>query len=380
MKRIFLLLSILTSLVMLTACGKGANNPIVNKDQTSTTPEPSITIAEDKADKDQEDTETEKTGGLEDTLIGKDFYPLKADTEYVYEGSGNEYASFTTYVDYIDSEKDKLQTRTNNGGTETVKVLEYKDGKLYITKTVHECYYRDNFLEQSKDEESEILLMEPLIPGTSWTLSDGRKRFISASDVMIDTPTGKYNAIEVTTESEDSVIKDYYAKNVGLVKTLFLYGDYEVSSILSDIRKNVPHNRDIMIYYPDSDGNIYPEPVTLSFYTNDITREVISEALKAEAPKPSYLPLISSNTVIHSLYLGKDGIVYLDLSSDFIKDMNAGAGFEQMILQSITNTLGMYYGVEELYLTLDSKPYESGHISMKKGETLKVNMEQVITE
>lgn len=371
MKKIVIVFSLLTCSVFLTACGKGSNNSIDKRDQGSTAPDPSVTIAATEADK----ALGEKTGGLEDTLICKDFYPLKADTEYVYEGSGNEYASFITYVDYMDPESGKLQTRTNNGGTEVVKVLEYKDGKLYITRTVHECYYRDNLLELSGEEESEILLVEPLIPGTSWTLSDGRKRFISASDVLIETPIGNYTTIEVTTESEDSVVKDYYARGTGLVKTLFLSGDYEVSSILSEIRKEVPNSRDILIYYPDSDGSIYPEPVTLSFYTNDITREVISEALKAEASKSTSLPLLSKNTVIHSLYLGKDGIVYLDLSSEFIEEMNAGAGFEQMVLQSITNTLGMYYGAEELYLTIDSKPYESGHISMKKGETLKVNME-----
>ena len=45
--------------------------------------------------------------------------------------------------------------------------------------------------------------------------------------------------------------------------------------------------------------------------------------------------------------------------------MNAGAGGENLILQSIVNTFGNYYG-EKVYLTVDNKPYESGHIVLEK--------------
>jgi hypothetical protein len=54
--------------------------------------------------------------------------------------------------------------------------------------------------------------------------------------------------------------------------------------------------------------------------------------------------------------------------------MNAGAGYESMILQSIVNTLGGYYGVDQVYLTVEGEPYSSGHIAMKKGEFFKVNL------
>jgi hypothetical protein len=58
--------------------------------------------------------------------------------------------------------------------------------------------------------------------------------------------------------------------------------------------------------------------------------------------------------------------------------MNAGSGYEAMILQCITNTLGNYYNTDQVYITIEGKPYESGHIVMKKGETFKVNYDNVI--
>ena len=82
--------------------------------------------------------------------------------------------------------------------------------------------------------------------------------------------------------------------------------------------------------------------------------------------------------MINSLYLGDDQIVYVDFSDEFVTEMNAGSGYEQLILQGITNTLGNYYGVNKVYITLEGKPYESGHVLMKKGETFEVDMDQVV--
>ena len=95
-------------------------------------------------------------------------------------------------------------------------------------------------------------------------------------------------------------------------------------------------------------------------------------------PKDNCLPLISEKTKINYMYLGKDHIAYIDFSKDLIDDMNVGASYESLILQSITNTIGNYYGTEKVYLTIDGKPYESGHLSFKKGELLTVNLDGVV--
>jgi len=53
--------------------------------------------------------------------------------------------------------------------------------------------------------------------------------------------------------------------------------------------------------------------------------------------------------------------------------MNAGVAFESYILRSVADTLGRYYDADEVYLTVNQKPYESGHVLMEVGETLKVD-------
>lgn len=379
MKKLLLVFSVSVFLITLSACSK---NTAKNDQNFTPTAAPTTAVTEDTKEEVNDTAATDTpTGGEEDTLTVKDFYPLTADTVYVYEGTGNEFASFMMNVDYLDTAAGKFQTRTNNGGTETVRVLDMKDGRLTARYTVNECYYRENFMDKSvPEEQAEVILMEPLTVGTSWTLPDGRRRYISGYNIEVQTPSGKYKALEVTTEDESSQTKDYYAKGTGLVKTVFQSEGNEISSALSKINPNTPFSRDLEVYYPDTDSKIHAARLPLSFHTDDVTREVINEVLKSKAPKASYLPLISQNTRINSLYLGADGIVYVDFSPELVTEMNAGAGYELLILQGLANTFGMYYGVGDVYLTIDGKPYESGHVLMKKGETLKVNMDNVITK
>jgi spore germination protein GerM len=140
----------------------------------------------------------------------------------------------------------------------------------------------------------------------------------------------------------------------------------------------VPLIQNINFYYPNiNDEKIYYKNVAVNFYTNDVTREKLAQAYKGE-PVANTGKVFSENTQINSLYLNDDGMVYLDLNKAFLQEMNAGAGYEAMILQSIANTFGQYYNAEKVILTIEGKPYESGHIALQEGEYLQVNYDNVI--
>ncbi|HEY8805791.1 MAG TPA: GerMN domain-containing protein [Clostridium sp.] len=305
----------------------------------------------------------------------KDYFPLKENTKYVYEGKGNEFASYNVLVDYLVG--NRIQLRTNNGGTEIVQVLENKDGNLTKLLSRGECFYREN-LTQSPSNNAEILLKEPLLKGTTWILGGDRKRYISNVEVDVTTPLGKYKALEVTTTAKTTKTLDYYARNVGLVKTVFISNGDQISSSLSKIENNVSFTQSLEFYYPNINGiNLNFVEKQLIFKTNDITRIKIESAYKV-LPKGNIGRVLSPNAKIKSLYLNKDGMVYVDFTKELVSEMNAGSGFESMILQSITNTLGRYYGVNKVYITVEGSPYKSGHIEMKKGEAFIVNLKNSI--
>ncbi|SDG98415.1 GerMN domain-containing protein [Desulfosporosinus hippei] len=344
MKKLVYLISILLTLALLNGCAnKGGTAP-------------------SKPDDKPQETKT---------LSIQDYCSFKENTNYVYEGKGIEYASYNVMVDYI--EGNRIQTRSNNGGTETVKVLELDNGKLTLRLARGESYFRENLL-QSPGNSEEILLQEPLVVGTSWVLADGRKRSITNIEADITTPSGTYKTLEVTTEGKADKTQDYYAPNIGLVKSVFTSDDFVVTSTLSKLESDVSLNQTVKFYYPNNNvDKLYFVSKKLSFKTNDLTKASFERAFK-ELPKGDVVPVLGPNVKIKSLYLNKDNAVYVDFSKELRGEMIAGSSYEGLILQSITNTLGNYYGVDKVYITVEGNPYASGHYAMNKGEYFSVDL------
>ena len=292
-------------------------------------------------------------------------------TKYSYEGKENEFAAYVAFVDYISD--NRIQNRTNNGGTESVNVLEIKDDQLTLLYSRGETYFRQNFLNNEYGE-GKILLKSPLKEGNSWAYDENTTATITGLSKEVVTTIGNYQTIEVTLEGEEGKTVNYYAKDVGLVKTISSGEGYEVSSTLSSVENNIPLIQTITLFYPTIDGSIDTIDVQIEFNTNDEPIDVIEEVVK----DLSIYEVLSSNTKINELYFDEEeNSVHIDLSKEFITEMNAGASFEALILQSLTNTLGNYYGVQEVYITIDGGPYESGHIIIEEGEPSIVNYDNV---
>ena len=187
-----------------------------------------------------------------------------------------------------------------------------------------------------------------------------------------------FKTIEVTTEGKLEKTIENYATNIGLVKSVFTSKGNEISSTLSKIENNVSLSQTLEFYYPNIKADkINFSNIKLSFNTNSIAKIEIEKAYK-NLPKGNIGKVLSSNVKIKSLYLNKDNMVYVDFTKEFVSEMNAGAGYEGMILKSITNTLGRYYRVKKVYLTVESVPYASGHIVFKKGEAIIVNLKNSV--
>lgn len=311
----------------------------------------------------------------DDELNIEDYFPLTENTKYTYKGEGNEFASYTVYIDYLNDTR--VQTRTNNGGSEIVRVLELKDNELTELFIRGETYFRENFADDEYTS-GKILLKEPLKEGNSWQSGENSTSTITSVNKEVVTPEGNIQSIEVTTESQQGTTVEYYAKDKGLVKVVTKGDGYEVSSTLSSIESNALLIQTITLFYPDTDGiNIRSVDVQVNFNTNDEPKDLIEETIK----ELSVYEIISPNTKINELYFNKDeNSVHIDLSREFVTEMNAGSGFEGKILTCLANTLGTYYGVQNVYLTIDKEPYESGHILLEEGEPLTVDYSNVVVQ
>lgn len=348
MKKFILLL--ILPFILLTSCNKPNDN------------------VKDKTD----NTKIETPAADKNNAYGiKNYFPFKENIRMKYEGKGNEFAERSVYTDYING--DRIQLRIVNPGTTSAEVLEIKDGELRLIALKGEFYYRDNITD-TKNDKYEILLKEPLTKGTSWTLTNGSRRYISDVDKEIETPAGKFKAIEVTTESTESKTFDYYVLNMGLVKTVFQSKGMEVTTSLEKVEENVPVIQTLKFYYPNyAEDKIVYVKKTLNFNTNDDLKNVLEKNFR-EVPNKNINKLIGENVKINKVYLDdKTNTVKVDFSDNFVREMNAGSGLEADILKCITNTLGDYYNVDKASITLNGEAYASGHIVLKENETLKVD-------
>ena len=302
----------------------------------------------------------------------KEYVGIKADEKYNYAGENSEYAEYVRYVDYIDG--NKYQIRTNNSATETVTVIELTDNELKMVSRKGVCDYRENFLKKPETEETEkeILLKAPIAKGTEWTLSDGSKRHISSIDAVVSTSIGELKCVEVTTENISGQKNlQYYAPNLGLVKEVKDAGNMNIISTLESIHKDAKLTQVIRFYYPDGNAEyMHYEDVSISFETNDITRLILQNKFRE-------YNLLKSEVLINSLYLNDDGMLYLDVTKNFVPEMANGTAGEYFAIYDLVNTLGRYYGVDSVYMTLDGGNYESGHIVKYKGESFSVDLSRV---
>lgn len=299
----------------------------------------------------------------------KEYFPINNNVRYFYDGKGSEFASLQMTVDYTD--ETKVQQRWNNGGTEIVSVLAYENDKIVETFSMGEIYYRENFLNRS--EKHEVILAGPIKKGNTWTLSDGKVRTITETAKVITTPYGQVESVEVTTEGSSGKTVSYYAKEIGLVKTVTIAGKDEVSSTLNRIVKNDTVYTPIRFYYPNiNDDKIYYDERKIAFQTNDNPAEKFLEELRDTAPYECGF-VFTKNTKINSLIFNLSESVKLDLSEAFLTEMNAGSGYEAMLLKCIANTFGYYFNASKVLLTIDGKEYSSGHIYFEKGETMSVD-------
>ncbi|SET34320.1 Sporulation and spore germination [Natronincola peptidivorans] len=312
------------------------------------------------------------------TITIEDYYPFLENTYLTYEGIGMEFAERETYFDFIRNRR--AQVRNHSTGTTVVQILEYQDGTLKLLFSRGEVYNLSDYTNANFAKEGEILLMEPIEVGTNWQLPDGRRREITGINVAIETPSGNYEALEVTTEgNEETQTKTYYVEGLGMVLSIFQTQEDEVITTLENIQEDTDVTYVLRCYYPDFENEqlVYKD-FDIPFQTNDEIRPTYIEHLQ-RAPNGSILPVFTENITLQSFsYNPEEELVVVDLSDNFVTEMNLGAGYESLAIQSIVNTVGFNFSVEKVVITLDGSLYESGHFQLQEGEYFQVHYENVV--
>jgi hypothetical protein len=112
--------------------------------------------------------------------------------------------------------------------------------------------------------------------------------------------------------------------------------------------------------------------------TNQDILRVFEDGLKTAPQKENIKGTLTANVKILDIIIDDEkGIVTVDFSPELVTEMNAGTTYELMILNSIANTFGDYFQKDKIIITMEGKPYSSGHILMREGEYIEVSKDKV---
>ncbi len=370
MRRSFYIILLLLSL-MLTGCflTSQSEKPVGATSSALSKPD-SVLKHSSEASREEDlwsDNDAQKTTPIDDgNVTVEDYFPILSDLHMQVVYNDNPLAIGDIYVDYTDS--NKLQLREVHRGGQTVYVLAVENHCIILNQVHESVHERENYLGK-KATDGTILLKDPIVEGTSWVNDDGSLSSITGIDVQVITDHNTYETVEVTKEAKDTRTTYYFSKNMGLIRVTNEVHGITTSRTLHQVATNAPYKQKINFYYPLVDSNeIGVIQRTVAFYTNDITRNTLSEIYK-DIPK-GCLPVFSKESQINSLYLNEDGRVYADLNEGFSHSLNLDVKDESRLLQSLANTFGDYYQVEKLILTIDNQLYNSEHIKLEQNESL----------
>ncbi len=299
------------------------------------------------------------------------YFPIQQNIKYIYEV--NEQGLFYEVTSDYTSE-DMIQLRVRGNEDVIISLIQVKDGKAINKISMEEKYFRQNILNFSEQgnngNKTEILLMEPFIVGTEWITEDS-KRKITNVESKVETAIGTYDAIEVTTKANNKTTVDYYAKNIGLIKSVIITGDKTTTVVLKEIQKNSSLVEEIQYYYPDyKKMKISCKTHVTEFQTNESPELVITENYKKILFGEH--SVLTKNTKINNISYNKDKTLHIDFNNFLIDDTKHKSLYEGMVLQSITNTYGRFYGADQVRFTIENEDYKSKHIKLNQ-RPLKVN-------
>lgn len=139
---------------------------------------------------------------------------------------------FTQTVDMV--KQGKIQIKQVDLLTRVVMVYDISAEyiKLIYTEEVANKEFKEDYIDNLIPNRMDIILKAPIAMGTNWKDDDGGIYEIIKLNALVDTPAGTFETLVVRYTNDDFTVKEYYAKDIGLVKIILNnYGVYELMQI-----------------------------------------------------------------------------------------------------------------------------------------------------
>ncbi len=359
MRKTFYILLICINLLSLSSCGSSS------KDYTSD----NISHKEEVA----VSTVLQEPDGKRPSYTVMNFLPSTINTELSFS-RGPENEIIREYIEFL--KDDKIQVKSVSNSSIASSIYEVQNDALVLTYIAEDNYIKKELFNE-KPNSNEILLMNPILIGTTWT-NNNKQSTITGIDIPVVTEAGTYNSIEVTTNGEEFIQKDYYAVNIGKIKTIFETNGTIFTTELISYKNNTSLQGIYRYYFNSSSGKefYYLEEKVTELTEKELTEKIANNLYN---PPREYLVSLQKNIKINFITLSPEkNYVHIDFSYESKDKFNLEVLSEPTLLKSLSNTLGFNYQVEDILITFDGSSYSPEQLTLEDGVQLKVDYSNYI--
>lgn len=361
--RYMMKLLILGLIVILTGC---ANEPMIRiseenlasleakKSQVNGTDE-SVVSEEETAEEPEQTAvaDTSQWSRLPDETVLEltDYLPYQANQMKQFKSSET---NFTTYVDYYDAALQMMQVREMIQGKTHIHVYRWDQNQIQLVLEEDNVQAFDNYLQTAQNQTENVvtLLSGPLTVGTTWQYDAEHQSELIAlyEEATIEEATYK-NVVEVKTAFEGYQLHQYYAAGDGLVMTRQIPNEGETATeSFAQVSQN--HHKVMMVVSkeiasPQVEGDVLlaTESVEFSWQTNDTLAKAFQRLFIEQG-------WMTDQMVINQMNV-EGGTATVDFSAGIVAAINAHPATEVGVIPAIVATIGNFYGVEQVMLTVN---------------------------
>lgn len=287
------------------------------------------------------------------TLELSNYLPYVA---YQLKQFSNESGSYTTYVDFFDESNRVMQVREIVGATNYVNIYEWSEQAIQLTARHENIALFENLTQDvsSTPDANLTLLSAPVAVGTTWSYDGTHTSQIVGLYESLTLGEQQYTeVVEVSTPFEAYDLRQYYASGDGLILTR--YGDNAEVSTGEQFWQVTGNSHQVMmilnrdVAQPQTEGEylLSLEKVPFAYQTNDSLARAFQRLF-------TDLGWITDDIVVNSLTVDEAGVANLDFSAGVVAAFNQHPSTETSIIPAIVTTLGHYFDVTQVRLTVNT--------------------------
>lgn len=137
---------------------------------------------------------------------------------------------FVQIVDRI--EDGKIQIKQIDTYTKVAMVYDISKDFIRLVYSLEEINeFKDDYIRDLKENRHDIIIKTPLTIGTSWRDDiGGVSRIVEVGSITV-TPAGKFESLIIEYKNDQFNVREYYAKDIGLVKIII--NNYLVNELVN---------------------------------------------------------------------------------------------------------------------------------------------------